>query len=315
MTDLFDEIRAACARVAAAATHVTIDHDRLAAYADELRPREPPTPPAPPPQDGSEERTAFVVALDTINFGSGWFPHLRKPAGLSGYRTVEAALTEHARSRPITGPWLRSLDSRTVAALLGQDAHGPAGELMGHYADALVTLGELVGERADDSFVDLVASAGGDPESMVRLLDRMPSFHDVHRHPSGPVPLYKRAQITVNDLAREFGGRGPGRFVGLERLTMFADNLVPHVLRIDGVVAFDPHLVARIERGDDITAGGPEEIEIRAVGLHAVELLVARMHTRGRVVTAAEVDSTLWERGSGRRYKAEPRHRSRCIFY
>ena len=39
-----------------------------------------------------------LLQLDAINFGSGWFPTLRKRPGLSGYRTVEAALGEH-------GPW------------------------------------------------------------------------------------------------------------------------------------------------------------------------------------------------------------------
>ena len=34
------------------------------------------------------------------------------------------------------------------------------------------------------------------------------------------------------------------------RLTLFADNLVPHVLRIDGVLVFDPDLVQRIDAGD-----------------------------------------------------------------
>ena len=56
---------------------------------------------------------------------------------------------------------------------------------------------------------------------------------------------------------------------------MFADNLVPHVLRLDGVLWFDPELVARIERGELIEHGSPEEVEIRACAVHAVELIVA----------------------------------------
>ena len=35
--------------------------------------------------DGTrEDRAAFWLTLDAINFGSGWFPTLRKPAGRSG---------------------------------------------------------------------------------------------------------------------------------------------------------------------------------------------------------------------------------------
>ena len=34
--------------------------------------------------------TAEMLVLDTVNFGSGWFPTLAKRPGLSGFRTVEA---------------------------------------------------------------------------------------------------------------------------------------------------------------------------------------------------------------------------------
>ena len=52
-------------------------------------------------------------------------------------------------------------------------------------------------------------------------------------------------------------------------------------------------------------------LEIRACALHAVDLLVA---AHGGT-TAAEVDEALWNRGAGPRYKAVPRHRSRCTAY
>jgi hypothetical protein len=45
--------------------------------------------------------------------------------------------------------------------------------------------------------------------------------------------------------------------------------------------------------------------------VHAVELIVtARPGT-----TAAQVDQLLWQRGQQPRYKAVPRHRSRCTAY
>ena len=96
---------------------------------------------------------------------------------------------------------------------------------------------------------------------------------------------------------------------------MFADNLVPHVLRVDGVVQFSDQLVARIERVDDIAAGSEPEIEIRAVGLHAVELLQRAVTALGASMTSGEIDSVLWNRGAGARYKAIPRHRTRTVFY
>jgi hypothetical protein len=92
---------------------------------------------------------------------------------------------------------------------------------------------------------------------------------------------------------------------------MFADNLVPHVLRLDGVLAFESTLVARIERGELIEHGSPQEVEIRSCAVHAVELLTAARPE----LMAAEIDQELWLRGRGTRYKAVPRHRSRCTAY
>ena len=47
-----------------------------------------------------------MLTLDAINFGSGWFPQLRKREidgrALSGYFTIAWALTDRFRAR---GPW------------------------------------------------------------------------------------------------------------------------------------------------------------------------------------------------------------------
>src|SRR5215213_583922 len=93
---LLDDVRAACAGVAARAPHVRIVEEAIEPYARTLPSQSPPTPDL----EGAtlEERAAFSLTLNAVNFGSGWFPTLRKPAGLSGFRTVEVAL----RAR---GPW------------------------------------------------------------------------------------------------------------------------------------------------------------------------------------------------------------------
>ena len=58
---------------------------------------------------------------------------------------------------------------------------------------------------------------------------------------------FKRARLT-NGPKSAFGGLGPGRFDDLAELTIFADNLVPHVLRARAVYASG--LAAR-SRGSD----------------------------------------------------------------
>ena len=102
---------------------------------------------------------------------------------------------------------------------------------------ALHDLADFVDTTADGRFVGVVEAAQGSAAALAESLTAMPFYRDVHEHPfTGEVFLYKRAQITAQDLAVAFAGEGYGRFDDLDQLTMFADNLVPHVLRVEGVL-------------------------------------------------------------------------------
>jgi Potential Queuosine, Q, salvage protein family len=240
-----------------------------------------------------EDVAGYLLTLDTVNFGSGWFPTLRKRPGCSGYFTVAWALADRWRE---AGPWspeeLRQVDAAAVAAVLGQE---PGHELMALYAAALRDLGTFLGER---TALELVQEAGGSAEHLASLLVAgMPFFDDPG--------FYKRAQIAPNDLALA----GVAEFSDLDRLTIFADNLVPHVLRLDGVLRYAPALAAHIDAGE-LLPPGEEEREIRACALHACELIAARTGTPPRVL-----DIWLWNRGQAPEYKAVPRHRTRTVYY
>ncbi|HEY0633682.1 MAG TPA: queuosine salvage family protein [Thermoleophilaceae bacterium] len=288
---LCDDVRRHCATVAASAQRVAIDLDALGRI-------DPGPAPELDPQrhylEGPPEAVAaYMLTLDAINFGSGWFPTLRKRPGSSGYYTVAWALADRFRAH---GPWtndeLRAIRAGEVARVLGQD---PEHELMGLYARALRELGEFLVER---TALEVVAEAGGSAERLAEALAAgMPMFDDRG--------FYKRAQIVPNDLALA----GLATFDDLDGLTIFADNLVPHVLRVDGVLRYHPELAARIDR-EELLPPGEEESEIRACAVHACELISERLGVPPRVL-----DTWLWNRGQEPRYKARPRHRTRTVFY
>lgn len=317
---LGDDVRRAAAEVARRARFVRIEPRGLEALAAELAAKAPPTPgyDVAHHHHGTPASTlAFHLTLDAINFGSGWFPYLRKRGGLSGYFTVAMGLKERFDAR---GPWsarqLQALEPGEMAQLLGQDLAVPeVRELMGLFAEALRDLGAWLERRFAGRFEGAVEAAAGSAERLAALLAEMPFYRDVERYEELDVPFYKRAQITPSDLALAFGGEGFGRFDDLGRLTIFADNLVPHVLRCAGALGYDPALVARIEAGEQIPLGSPEEIEIRAGAVHAAELLVAAIGARGVRTTARALDQLLWTRGQDPRIKAHPRHRTRTVFY
>jgi Potential Queuosine, Q, salvage protein family len=288
---LTDEVRRTAREIAEGASSVSIDLNSLGGL-----------DPGPPPEldaerhylEGSPEQVAhYILVLDSINFGSGWFPTLRKRPGMSGYFTVASSLTDFWRAE---GGWsvdeLRAARAEDVAAVIGQE---PSHELMALYAQALRDLGAFLGARRA---LDLVAEAGGSAEQLASMLAAGMPFYD-------DTGFWKRAQIVPNDLALA----GVARFDDLDRLTIFADNLVPHVLRVDGVLRYDPSLEARID-AEELLPPGEEEREIRGCAVHACELLSERLG-----IPAREIDVALWNRGQAAEYKAVPRHRTRTVYY
>ncbi len=300
-----NELRDACARVAAQARYVGIEAGAIDAYAAGLplgtsRAADDPLLPGFPP-----DPAAFWLTLNAINFGSGWFPTLRKRPGRSGFYTIALGVQERFDRY---GPWpaanLAEIDPVAIADVVGQD---PGHELIALFAVSLRDLGRHVGQEFGGSFAGAAEGAGDSAVGLARMLGGWECFADTSHYNGLAVPFLKRAQIAAADLARAGVIAAPD----LGELTIFADNLVPHVLRLDGILRFDPALTARIEREELIEHDSPEEVEIRACALHAVELIVAARPG----TCAADIDQLLWLRGQEPRYKASPRHRSRCTAY
>jgi Potential Queuosine, Q, salvage protein family len=302
---IVDEIREACAWVAARARSVGIDEAAIPAYAAALP--EPSTTADDTLIEGSTElRAAFHLTLDAVNFGSGWFPALRKREGRSGYWTIALGLRDRFAAH---GAWsaeeLRAITPADVAAPLGQD---PGHELMALFARSLNDLGAHVADEHDGRFAAVAEAAHGSAVALAERLASWDCFADASPYEGRRVPFLKRAQIAAADLhhagVADFGG-------DLHRLTLFADNLVPHVLRLDGILRFDPALVAQIEGHELLAHDSPEEVEMRACAVHAVELICEARPG----LTAQQVDHLLWTKGGGPRYKAVPRPRVRCTAY
>ena len=257
-------------------------------------------PPAPDADDRlvdgpAELRAAFHLTLDAINFGSGWFPTLRKRDGRSGYWTVALGLRDRFAAH---GAWtaaeLRTLDPRR-----GRRDARPGSR-----------------PRADGAVRPLAQR----PRRARRRRARRPLPRGRRTRPTAPpsrspsgsragtasptprpthgrrIPFFKRAQIAASDLHHA----GVADFADdLHRLTLFADNLVPHVLRLDGILRFDP-ASPRASSEQLIAHDSPEEVEMRACAVHAVELIVRERAD----LTAQQVDHLLWTKGGGARYKA-----------
>jgi putative queuosine salvage protein len=292
------------------ARFVRIEEDAIGEYAAGLEPEtttpgwgqsrveEPKTP------VDRESAAAFAICMNAINFGSGWWPTVRKRPGHSGYATMAAGVRDRFAAQ---GPWsaeeLATMEAAVIANVVGQDPDHP---LMSDFAAALRDVGAHLLAEFEGRCLGVVEEAGSIPDLAARLAG-WEAFADVSPYEGREVPFFKRAQLAAADLERA----GVATLPGSERITAFADNLVPHVLRVDGVLDLDPELTAAIKSGQLLVHDSPQEVELRAAAVHAVEMLVAA----GGGPSPAEIDSALWNRGGDARYKSLPRPRSRNTAY
>ena len=319
-SDVFDRIREACRIVADRSTHVRIREERIDGLAGELADGGLTVPPIDGERHivaGEVETVTFFVTLDAINFGSGYFPYLAKCPGLSGYYTIASRLAERFRKGgSLPAVRLAEIEPADCARLFDQDmGRFPIRELMTLFARAWNHLGRHVEDRFGGRFEALVDAADHSAARLVDLLTVQPFFRDAPPYEDLIVPLYKRAQILASDLALALGGEGLGRFDDLDRQTIFADNLVPHVLHLQGLLEYAGPLAEAIDRDELIPAGSEEEVEIRACAVHAVELVREALLRSGHDVTSRDLDQILWHRGQSPEIMREKRHRTRTVFY
>jgi hypothetical protein len=318
---LIEQVRTSCRAVAERATHVRINHDHIGQYAASLPVDQAISPELDPRihyLDHGDATVAYILILDTINFGSGYFPHLRKRPGMSGYFSIAASLTDFFKGQgPPSAEQLTQLSCGECTRILGQDpGNENIQELMQLFAAALNELGKYLIAGFRGSCLELVKAADASAEHLVSLLVKMPFFNDVAPYDDLNAHFYKRAQLTAADLSIALKGQGLGFYYDLHKMTMFADNLVPHVLRMDGIMLYDENLASRIDSEELIPSGSAEEVEIRACALHAVELMAKALKEAGHDVSPVGLDYVVWNRGQQAYYKkVKPRHRTRSVFY
>lgn len=183
-------------------------------------------------------------------------------------------------------------------------------------AEMLNQVGRVLAERYDGSFARFIDSCPPklyhDGEGVLeRLLEEFPRFRDVSDWHGHEVQLLKLPQLALWTMH----AGGHVRLADLERMTAFADYIVPVALRLFGVFEYTADLEERINTGQLIPRDSDEEIEIRAHSLHATALLteaVNRIRPEHLRIVIPQLDFRLWKT-----YHATfwPHHLTRTVMY
>jgi hypothetical protein len=285
------EIAPACAWVAGQAEHVKLHADKISAYARFIAGKYPVTT-----QLGGDKHfisgdrgltAAYVLALDSINFGSGYFSIAQECGIALEYEVIARGLKKHFEQ----GRDWKNLSAADFSAMFSMPlgVHPKLDELLHNFEMHLRETAERV-----EKPIDLLQ---GSAVKLAETVAAWPGFHDVHPYKGRDIPILKRAQILAADMNLALGG-----LADVDKLTIFADNMVPHVLRCDGILEYSSDEV--------IPSGSEKEVEIRSLAIHAVELM-----KRETSLTAVNLDHMLWHRGyEPEIYNRKP-HRTLSVWY
>jgi len=308
--------------VVAASRHVRTDPASIEAVADWLAYEEftppPPHTSAPMGRDRSIGTSMLISALNFAftDFETGERFTVEGPAGILSdseamYHCIERAI--HDGVPLLDGSFLAGIGLEDLEQVLHGGIRMP---MLEERVEVLRAVGTVLERDHGGSFARFIDScaprlyADGDGV-LERLVTEFPRFDDASMWQGRRVEFHKLAQLSLWSLHA-------ARLIALEdleRMTAFADYIVPVALRVLGILSYSDDLEARIREGVLIARDSDEEIEIRAHTIHATALLteaVNRRRPEHLALVIPQLDYRLWKA-----YHATflPHHLTRTIMY
>lgn len=159
-------------------------------------------------------------------------------------------------------------------------------------------VGGVLCDRYGGHFHNLYAAANGrlfnNGKGLVELLTAdFPSFDDSGVIDGHAVRFDKRAQLAPAILQGKY--QETPLFEDIDKLTIFADYVLPKGLRDHGVLVYAPELATAVDKGEMIPAWSRKEMEIRAATVHAADRIMGRINAaREDPITILHLDYALW---------------------
>ncbi|KAJ2756066.1 hypothetical protein GGI19_001127 [Coemansia pectinata] len=297
------------------------------------------------PSVANSQAIEWIFLVDALNF-SFWSdqPHCQYSVTLDGktyqgYWTLCAAVNRAlAAGVPVTdAAYYAKASDEELAHVFRGDEGVESMPLLGERIKVLREVGRVLVDKYQGRFTNLLACCEGSAQRLVHLVvSEFACFRDEHQFHGHAVAMYKRAQILVADIWACFEGKGLGRFVDIDSITMFADYRVPQALCHFGALEYSPRLLEFLRESEKVVRevgelnaqqcpptpgllppGHPWEIEIRGNSIWAVECIKRCIEESGTPVNAILLDFYLWD--YSKEYSKEmqeiPIHLTRSINY
>lgn len=165
--------------------------------------------------------------------------------------------------------------------------------------DIFREVGKILSEKYLGSFSCLLTSSqnklfNNNKGLVEKLVCDFPSFNDSMKYKGKKVCFYKRAQLAPAMLYEKFHKKFE-LFKDIDKLTVFADYVLPKALRDLGIFEYSKALKNKVDNGVLIKSNSKTELEIRACTIHAADILIKEINQRKeKKINALHLDYKLW---------------------
>jgi hypothetical protein len=181
-------------------------------------------------------------------------------------------------------------------------------------------VGRVLSENYDGRFHNFVHSCSprlyDNGNGLIdRLVREFPRFNDVSMLDGHEIKFYKLAQLGVWMLYATMHASGKFKLEDPEKMSAFADYIVPVGLRLLGITSYSNELEHAINSYQLIPRDSRWEIEIRAHCLYATALLteeINKLRSVNQRVIIPQIDARLWTHYHTTTW---PHHLTRTIMY
>jgi len=346
LTTSLQKIRQSCSALISSGIHVKVDAAATAKFAstlsvEEIRKSSENRRGFPLKFGSIRQEVNFLCTLNLLNFGSGYRVALHKACDRGSQETICFGVIGMHLSGEITARSIASLSLMEVANLFGvpveEDYEVQPGihsvrptklkPFVEKIRSVLHETGRILLNLRCEDFVDFI---GAPPASghfsaaflVDRFVETFPALADVYKFPINGVEetiyMYKKAQLLVADLYHKLRTKDPRYALeDVHRFTVFADNVLPAVLRHFGALVATEELSSIIE--NNTAPSTRAAAELRAGAVVACDLIVKAVNaSRGAdvpPVQCQDLDYFLWEFGKKPEIRQLARHSSESIFY
>lgn len=267
-------------------------------------------------QLSADQKLMFIVVFNAISFSYWGNPYWNveykgKLYTRGSWSLVASIFRALEEGKDFLNPaYLAVVSKKELAQILRGNVEIP---LLDERVKILNEIGSTLVDKFGGQFSNLLQKANKDAATLLNItLETFPSFQDFAYYKSEKVFFQKRAQALVEGIYSIFQGKGYGELKNINALTACADYIIPNLLRKLGILEYSQDLSKKIDGGELLPKGSPEEVEIRSCTVWAIELIRKELEAQNVKVSALNINDYLWLVGGNAK---TPFHRTRTTAY